>query len=393
MNAIAHRSLKCAFAFLALAASPGCNFGPKQMEEGHLAYNEALRSSGDDELLLNIVRLRYLDTVEFLATSSISSQLSFTVALGAEGGDTTLLGRIATGRGEVSYSTRPTFTFIPQRGEEFSSRLVEPVHLDMLTDLVGADWDINLMFRLLVRSMNDRVNDIGLPDPVFNDIAARLGKLQAEAQLTVGYVKRKETLSDPIDSSRVSGTDLVEAAKAGFRFSEAADKGTFVLTSARLQPVLAISPKAGETDEIVRALRLAPGQPHYELHEGTLLGEPLDEYNDLTLRTRSLMGAPLYVAHGVQVPEEHTELGLTTAHWPAGSEHTRDFDDLFIVHSSEKQPEAERAVRYRDYWFYIDDADSTTRITFMLLAELFRLGLARETGQQAPVLTLPIGGF
>ena len=392
MNVIPNRSLKFVFAFLALAASPGCTFGPHQMERGHLAYNEALRSSGDDELLLNIVRLRYLDTVEFLAISSISSQLSFTVSLGAEGGDTAVLGKLATGSGGASYSTRPTFTFIPQRGEEFSRRLVEPVHLDILIDLVGADWDINLMFRLLVRSMNERINDIGLPDPVFNDTAARLGTLQAEARLTVGYVERKETLSDPIDSSRVSGTDLVEAARAGFRFSQAADKDTMVLTTTRRQAVLALNMEAAQTAEIVRALRLAPGQPYYELHEGTLLGEPLEEYKDLTLRTRSLMGAILYLAHGVKVPPEHLDLGLTTPHWPPGFENARNIDDLFIVHNSEKKPEADRAVLYRDRWFYIDDADSTTRVTFMYLAELFRLGLARETGQEAPILTLPIGG-
>ncbi len=392
MTRVHWRSLKCVFAFLALAASPGCTFGPEQMGRGHLSYNEALRTTGDDELLLNIVRLRYLDTVEFLAISSISSQLSFTVALGAEGGDTAIFGRIATGTGEVSYSTRPTFTFIPQRGEEFSRRLVEPVHLDILTDLVGADWDINLMFRLLVRSMNDRINDIGLPDPVFNETAARLGALQAEARLTVGYVQRTETLSDPIDSSRVSGTDLVEAARAGFRFSQAAEKDTFVLTSERRQAVLALSPEADQTHEIVRALRLAPGQPYYELHEGTLLGEPREQYEYLTLRTRSLMGAILYLAHGVQVPEEHLELGLTTEHWPPGFEKELNIDDLFIVHNSKKRPQADRAVLYRDHWFYIDDADSTTRITFMYLAELFRLGLARETGQETPILTLPIGG-
>ncbi len=60
-----------------------CSLGPKRLEQGHLAYNAALKAATDDELLLNIVRLRYLDTIEFLTANSVSSQISFSVSLGA----------------------------------------------------------------------------------------------------------------------------------------------------------------------------------------------------------------------------------------------------------------------------------------------------------------------
>ena len=63
----------------------GCT-GPKQLVIGDAAYNAAVRQSADKELLLNIVRLRYLDTIEFLSIPSISSSSSFSVGLGASGG-------------------------------------------------------------------------------------------------------------------------------------------------------------------------------------------------------------------------------------------------------------------------------------------------------------------
>jgi hypothetical protein len=54
------------------------SFGPRELRQGHLAYNTAVKATMDEELLLNIVRLRYLDTLEFLEATSISAQSSFT---------------------------------------------------------------------------------------------------------------------------------------------------------------------------------------------------------------------------------------------------------------------------------------------------------------------------
>jgi hypothetical protein len=54
--------LCAALAALLAGLAVGCVFGPRQLEKGHLAYNDAVRVAADDELLLNIVRLRYLDT-------------------------------------------------------------------------------------------------------------------------------------------------------------------------------------------------------------------------------------------------------------------------------------------------------------------------------------------
>ncbi|UCG16782.1 MAG: hypothetical protein JSV19_01855 [Phycisphaerales bacterium] len=49
------------------------------------------------------------------------------------------------------------------------------------------------------------------------------------------------------------------------------------------------------------------------------------------------------------------------------------------------------AVRYRGYWFYIDDTDLHSKSTFALLRQLFSLPAGQFKGA-APVLTLPVGG-
>ena len=67
-------------------------FGPRQLERGHSAYNRAVKSASDEELLLNVVRLRYLDTLAVLATTSVSSQLVMSVTAGVSGGSNTETG-------------------------------------------------------------------------------------------------------------------------------------------------------------------------------------------------------------------------------------------------------------------------------------------------------------
>jgi hypothetical protein len=54
----------------------GCGLGPSMMRADRLTYNDAIQFTDRQELLLNIVRLRYNEGPEFLATSSIRNHKS-----------------------------------------------------------------------------------------------------------------------------------------------------------------------------------------------------------------------------------------------------------------------------------------------------------------------------
>ena len=54
--------------------SLGCASGPRSIEESRLEYNEAIKSSAAQELLLNIVRLRYMDTPCNLSSPNVAHQ-------------------------------------------------------------------------------------------------------------------------------------------------------------------------------------------------------------------------------------------------------------------------------------------------------------------------------
>src|SRR3954462_13537714 len=64
-----------ALATLALLLSaPGCSFGPKTLCRTRLPYNEAVKTTSEEQLLLNIVRLRYSDNPSSIAVSNIAAQ-------------------------------------------------------------------------------------------------------------------------------------------------------------------------------------------------------------------------------------------------------------------------------------------------------------------------------
>jgi hypothetical protein len=53
---------------------------------------------------------------------------------------------------------------------------------------------------------------------------------------------------------------------------------------------------------------------------------------------------------------------------------------------------ASLAVKYRDFWFYIDETDMASKSTFLVLSEFYRLAISDSWPGQVPVLTLPVGG-
>jgi hypothetical protein len=61
-------------------AAGGCTFGPKALERSHAPYNEAVKQVAEQQLLLNIVRLRYNENPMRLDVSAIAAQYELNAA-------------------------------------------------------------------------------------------------------------------------------------------------------------------------------------------------------------------------------------------------------------------------------------------------------------------------
>ena len=111
--------------------------------------------------------------------------------------------------------------------------------------------------------------------------------------------------------------------------------------------------------------------------------------------TRSMMGVLFYLSQAVEVPQAHRDRGWVTTTVDADGQ---PFDwsqvtgDLLRVRVQATPPwHPAAAVRCQGYWYYIDNADLTSKSTLGLLSQLFALQAGDAKGA-TPVLTLPIGG-
>jgi len=398
----------------------GCSsFGPSTLLQTRLQYNEVVKTTTEQQLLLNIVRLRYTDTPSSLAVSGIAAQFEvaknfqltpFFVASGAEVAKSysAVLPQLG-----IAGADRPTFSLTPLDDQEFTRKLFTTLPLDGLIYLAKTTWPISTVFRLYLENLNwvSNAQTASGPTPkkppvyeAFLRGVQALQVLQDRGQIVFGSEERQEAQGGSLPLGSVSGRDIVEAAKNGYEY-RADDKGQgWVLYKKTQQPVLLVDPQAldsAEFQEVVKAFKLRPGVTKFPITQeaispfpSTYPGEGL---TGIDLETRSLLQALYYVSHGVEIPAEHIEGSLATiTRDPSGQpfDWTSLMSDLFRVRAikaDEKPANAHVAVPYKGYWFYIDQTDQDSKSTFSLLMELSRLELTGKQGS-GPVLTLPLSG-
>src|SRR5262245_58932859 len=143
-----------------LAGLAGCGFGPKTLQKTRLPYNEAVKTTSEEQLLLNIVRLRYSDNPSSLAVSTIAAQFELAKKLQLvpffdPGGDVRPRGfSMVLPGAELSGADRPTVSFTPQDEIEFTRRLFNPLSLEGAAYLAKTTWPISTVFRLYLENLN-----------------------------------------------------------------------------------------------------------------------------------------------------------------------------------------------------------------------------------------------
>ena len=83
------RGLEIAVLCVCLGAVAGCSMmGPARVKGGRRLYNVAIQQTNEEQMLLNIVRLRFLDTPFFLQVASVSTNFTFEGSAAAEASST-----------------------------------------------------------------------------------------------------------------------------------------------------------------------------------------------------------------------------------------------------------------------------------------------------------------
>ncbi len=330
----------------------GCAYhGPDAVRMTRPEYNIAIQQTNEQELLLNLVRLRYRDTPYFMNVEKVASSVDFSrsasalASLPEQGSKSFGLG------GSFTFAEKPTLFYAPLEGEKFVRQMMTPLSPDTLILLTNSGWSVERVFAVTLQEMNGLKNAPTASGPT----PAREPEFW-EFRMALKHLRALQ-IRKLVDLGRVNngGDSYLE-----LRFAKDA---------------------AGDADarRFRQLLDLDPMRDRYRLTTG--IGQA--DAGSIVVSTRSLIATLNYLAQGVEAPPRDVEAGRVTR---TLNEKDQPFDwqkllgGVFRVTATEARPEdAAVAVHYRNAWFQIRDNDLESKATFSLLAQL----LALQGGQIA----------
>ena len=354
----------------------GCKtLGPISIPADRFNYNLASAQSANEQMLLNILRLRYGEPIHFLEIGSMLSQYQFNLSGQVSGWENDLNvwrnpalraiynidgdpGAQDAWQANITYSDSPTITYAPLQGEAFANRVMSPIPPATVFYLSQSGWSIDRLLECCVQQIGKVRNA-----PI-HDIQG------ADFWSTVKFRTVADLLKKIQDAGRLQFAVEVDAkTKAAYLF-----------------PPQDMTGFEEEVKELNDLMGMAPGlqrikivQGGHEIEKGTLL-----------MKTRSLLGMMNALAQAITPPKKHIEGGyvqkvdaeqvaVVTQPWLTVEFSTTPNLDPFVQ------------VRYNGYWWYIKKSDWQSKRTFALLTYLFSLQ-ATETAASLPLVTVQAGG-
>ena len=351
-------SVTCCLALL----ETGClhpMIGPKSLPRDRAGYSAGIADSWKEQMLLNVVKIRYIDVPIFVDISSITTGYSLTQ--GANAG-----GTIATGSDNSSaalgiaatFGYTPTITYSPLTGGAFIQGLLTPLPAPLIFGAIQNGIPADLIMLSAVVSINGLKNQqatltgITTADPDFDKVRHLVRKIQLSGGVRT-YVK-----PDPKGPATV-----VAVRKPGLSSETLAD-------IAELRSLLKLNPDA---------------------EEFSLVQAPVSSSDtEIAMLTRSVINVMQNMAADVEVPAEDLAKTRAFPGYERGREHgIPDTARMIRINSSkQKSPEAFVSVNYRNTWFWINDGDLHSKQVFLQLMNLMTLA---DTAPRAaaPVITIP----
>jgi hypothetical protein len=147
---------------LALCLTGCAGIGPSTVSRDRFDYTAAISDSWKNQMLFNMVKIRYGDAPVFLDVSSVISQ--YQVAGGVNLGATINYPPTSTS-GNLgwagTYVERPTITYTPIMGDKFARSMMSPIPPTAILSLVQGGYPIDLVFRMMVHEINGIRNRFG----------------------------------------------------------------------------------------------------------------------------------------------------------------------------------------------------------------------------------------
>ena len=348
---------------LSIVFLSGCSqLGPDFMGDGRNEYNEVLANTNDEEMLLNLVRRRYADSIAILEVNSVSTSLEWKrsgslIANIFESSDNNF-----GVRGDGSYSEKPTITYLPLQGSNYVRNVLSPIQPEIILLLTRSGWSIERLLRLTANKINgiNNASEASGPTPTFEPSYKEF-KLLAN----IFYQLQQKNI-----------------VSFGYQLQGDGDKLALIIRKK--------FSKSKEVKKLLAALYLTTSNTIIPLTTNFSSGA---EGENIEIDLRSLAGIQFFLSHGVLIPNDdiiNNRVKITKTEDGQNFNWQNILSDLFVVHSQKEKPRnASVKVKYRGHWFFIKDNDIESKYTLMLLNQISALqsGNLEKVG---PVLTLPV---
>ena len=373
---------------LVLSLSACETVGPNAVRAGRTDYNTAIKFTNTEELLLNLVRLRFNDQPYVLGVSSISARVEFGGSVEGTLAESETAVNFTQGsnlKAGIKYIEKPTIVYQPLRGKEFARQLLTPIDLQTLLLLRNAGWDLDDILRVFT----DRINEVpnaptaatSTPEHVpdyrtFLEIVEAFDELEDAGKIVIAA--RRSSAKPP--RSKQSTADGNESERSnqntGSERKRRSRHDTSSTPPALLQELVVYVLGDTQDEDIVRLsklLKLDPNKKVYRLKIGLLGGGG----DTILINTRPLMSAMFYLGQSIKIPDEliaNKTVNYIVDKNGKAFDWSNMFDGLFRIRSSSQPPaNSYVAVEYEGHYYYIDGADVDSRETLTMLGMVLTL--------------------
>jgi hypothetical protein len=338
-------------ATICFASSACSSIGPVAVQYDRIDYSSAIATSWKDQMVLNIVKFRYLDAPVFLDVASVvsSRELRTEASITPQFFPKSPVDSNIQGELNGRYTDHPTVSYTPLTGERLLNSQLRPIPPELIFSLIEAGHDAGFILHVTVRAING----------VYNHYVALDDDLQPHTAFApLGVALRR------IQLARGMGTRTVKTQ---------GQERTWIFFRRGLSPDV-----QKDIRYVQRVLGLDPNRREYLL-TASAQAHP----NEIGLLTRSLHEIMAELSVGVEVSAADLEAGRAARF---GRLATEDQTHLHIQSGEVRPINAYAAAYYRNRWFWIDDEDLHSKRVFMVL--LMVTSLAESSAQQhVPVLT------
>ena len=341
-------------------------------------YAAAFGRAQQEQLLLNIVRLRYNDPVTFVEGERLTTQdragadTRFSSATALDGSPFT---EILSGNLGAQLSHQPTVVYQNLRGKQYADQLLRPLPPESVFLLSQSGWSLEQLMLCCVARIGDVDNARIAAGPRLgerprNERFRELAALMARAQ----------------DTSNLIVQVVNQAGEGGPVFFRR-DEATVILKWwARTNDGAALKAML-ENNWASDVQEIAGGR------YATEIATRGNEFGDFAFRGRSILGVMSALSLTVNIPAAHDGLVANRADAPAAGACAvpgvgdEVLNGYFNVQSAKDEPEgAAVKVRYRDHWFYVADECLTAKSTLALLGQLYAMQAGLSDGRDTLIL-------